>query len=346
MFINFEHKLLKILKQELISNESLMVAVSGGADSMALLESLRVLQPVILNQISVAHIHHGSSDDPHQLAFRNECWGFLKKYCTENKIPFYSNIDSIENVDNLIFNTDHEKSFATTFEEKSPDKNKNINNFGLGEESLRDFRYLELNKLMTKHNIQKVLLAHHHEDQLETRLLRLVRGTHKFGLKAMSLNLDNLFRPLMGFSKKEIIKYLKEKNVSFIEDPSNQSSDPLRNWVRNEWLPKLEEKCPGGVNALSRSLENILNEGSEPIDLSQGFLVENNLSIPPYLALSVRQQKEILAQFLRSQKLFKFTQNHISEIHRRIQSFSHPNEFDLLKKRWTLDGAKLRILKP
>jgi tRNA(Ile)-lysidine synthase len=317
MFLKFEHKMLALLKSKGFSDKKLLLAISGGADSMALMHVFVSLQKILNLKLSVAYIHHGWSEDNKQLDYRNQCWSFIQQNSKNLSIDFCSNLMALPKV--------WDKKELTS------------------EESLRDYRKEELQKIFHNQNVDFLVYAHHHEDLLETRLLRLIRGTHLYGLGSMGFMDNNSLRPLISYPKSSILDYIKEKQIGYLEDPSNASTDPMRNWVREFWLKELEKKQKGSVAVLSRSLQNIVDDHkskSEKINL-QDYLDDNRLNVSLYMCLSPSQKLEVLAQYLRFNNSYKFTQNHLNEINKRIHDFTKPCEFDLLKQRWVLSGEFL-----
>lgn len=120
------------------------------------------------------------------------------------------------------------------------------------EEDLRLKRYDFLNECRNKYSIDYILTAHHAMDQLETLLMRLVRGTGLDGLGCIPRQNGVYLRPMLGVVPSEIEAYLKLRKVSFREDSSNFSLDYERNRIRHKVIPKLLEKCVDEDSALRR----------------------------------------------------------------------------------------------
>ena len=132
-----------------------------------------------------------------------------------------------------------------------------------GEAALRDFRHSRLDSLRREKRAQWTALAHHSEDLLETRLIRLIRGCGETGLAAMKPLDPPLLRPFLSVMREEIKDYALSYKLSWAEDPGNQDKRFLRNWLRNQWLPDLEKKRPGGVRRLAASLSHIAAAAGE-----------------------------------------------------------------------------------
>ncbi len=109
----------------------------------------------------------------------------------------------------------------------------------------RDRRYQIFRDIKHEINADYIATAHHRDDQLETILQKILRGSGLSSLKGMQVMEGDLFRPLLSFSKEEIIEFAKENHVPFRDDMSNESSKYARNFLRNEWMARLNELFPG-----------------------------------------------------------------------------------------------------
>jgi tRNA(Ile)-lysidine synthase TilS/MesJ len=122
----------------------------------------------------------------------------------------------------------------------------------------RDFRYQFFSKLCDQHNLDKIAVAHHLDDQIETLLLRLLRGSGLTGLSSMRPRSENydktLIRPLLGLTRTEIEEALKEKGIPYRLDETNEANLYRRNRLRNDILPILREIQPGYEKAFGDSL--------------------------------------------------------------------------------------------
>ena len=215
------------------------VALSGGLDSVVLLDT--VCKAQAKNKISaiyVFHIHHGlqkQADD--WLIF---CEKLAKKY---------------------------QVHFDFRLLHLVGEEQGNI------EARARAERYEALADLCTEYGIEDLLLAHHQNDQAETILLQLLRGAGVAGLAGMpgsrELNAKedkiNLWRPLLGQSRKELEAYAKEHKLKWIEDPSNQDSKYRRNAIRKTIIPALEKIQPEAIANLARSA-GLLGEAQGLLD--------------------------------------------------------------------------------
>ena len=210
------------LKENIASYSSaqvLWVAYSGGCDSHALLYSLNSLRSEISSEIKAIHINHGLSP------LANEWEEHCRQICEKLSVPY-----TAIKVDASAVN-------------KSP------------EEAARHARYAEWKKLIKKDEV--ILLAHHQDDQAETVLLQLLRGSGVKGLAAMpaqqNFSQGLLCRPMLGFLREEIQAYAAEHSLNWIDDPSNFDTDFDRNFLRHDVVPLLESRWPALKKTLSRT---------------------------------------------------------------------------------------------
>lgn len=109
----------------------------------------------------------------------------------------------------------------------------------------RDRRYQIFRDIMRETDADFIVTAHHCDDQLETILQKIFRGSGFSSWKGMQVLEGDLFRPLLSIQKDEVIEFAKENNVPFRDDESNETSKYARNFLRNEWIPQLNELFPG-----------------------------------------------------------------------------------------------------
>lgn len=300
-WLDLEHKTYKQLKTLKIESKSLVLAVSGGEDSMALLELFSVLQGALRLNLAVVNIHHGGLDP-----FRAEAQIFVQNEATQRGISFYS--------------FQSEKALRT-------------------EAEMREFRWRALGQIRTELKFDYVVTAHHMDDLLETRLIRMIRGVGPQGLKAMSPLLGLRLRPLLSVSKAEIKTYIDAKNLSYLRDPSNKDSRYLRNWLRNQWLPQLEKRRPGSLKSLANSLENISSQSQAwPEGL---WMNGHTVSRPHWLSLSVERQMNVLAQMLLNLKMQNFTKNQLKEIYKNLDRPQNVHSFRIAHCYWKVNAKHI-----
>jgi tRNA(Ile)-lysidine synthase len=309
-----EHLLLGKINEQALGGKKILLALSGGLDSVALFHLLKRVH----GNFEVAHFHHGDSSNQ---TYRDEALEFCKNLAQKSQIPFHSMKSS--------------KTAAS-------------------EAEYRQQRYEFLMKLLNDKQFAAVAMAHHRDDLLETRLLRLIRGTGAQGLESMGEFKNQQFRPLLEVSKDELLAYLSNEGLeSYLEDPTNQELDPLRNWVRQEWLPGLEGRQKGAVNALARSLATLASELSEKEavgdllrenEANKSHLVESQaLSRAFFASLGPQNQKRLLAQYLLSLGKRDFSQSHLEEICKRLDNSQRVITFKVAACFWEINAEQIKV---
>lgn len=125
------------------------------------------------------------------------------------------------------------------------------------EMACRELRYDYFEKLCSQIGADAIAVGHHKEDNVETVFLNLLRGSGLHGLRGMLPRRGRVIRPLLNVSKSEILDYLQERGVDYVEDTSNSCNDFKRNRLRNVVLPTLEEQFPGAIDAVNESILNL-----------------------------------------------------------------------------------------
>jgi tRNA(Ile)-lysidine synthase len=223
-----------IEKYKLLDKEDRVVAaLSGGPDSTALLVALVQIAKQLDFSIIVAHYNHGlrgtSSDED-------------EKYSQELAIKL-----------GLIF-------VSGKMDQKLRQKGKSPEDF------YRQQRYQFLDKVAEDYNAQKIALGHNIQDQAETVLLNLLRGSGLGGLKGiLPMREGKFIRPLIEVSRPEIIAFLSEAGISYCHDSSNQSNIYLRNKIRTELIPYLKEKFNPRIEESLAQMAEILRQDDEYI---------------------------------------------------------------------------------
>jgi tRNA(Ile)-lysidine synthase len=201
-------------------------------------------------------------------------------------------------------------------------------------------------ELLAEVHADAIVTAHHSNDLLETRLIRLVRGIGPQGIRAISELSGKWFRPWLKVSKEQIVDYANTESVEFLSDPSNGEDRYLRNFMRNTWLPLLEKKRPGSTKSLSRSLE-ILSEMSAAKDVSEGdsqyniLVSESGIDRMAFTALSREDQRKVLARFFKLNNLLNYTEGHISEVIKRLDSDKKQFQFRTARCNWVVNASHI-----
>ncbi len=130
-------------------------------------------------------------------------------------------------------------------------------NGGSVQMAARTLRYVWFQELMDKEGFDYVLTAHHADDSLETFLINLSRGTGLEGLSGIPKQNNKIVRPLIGFSRNQILEYAKSEGVSWREDASNKENKYLRNKIRHDIVPKLKELHPTFLDNVKRTQSHL-----------------------------------------------------------------------------------------
>jgi tRNA(Ile)-lysidine synthase len=214
--------------------DRVLVALSGGPDSVALLHGLLNLKPEFHLELYVAHLNHklrGVESDEDEK--------FAKKLASDLKLKFFS---------------------------KKVDVRREAKKRKLSiEETAREVRYRYLERLADRVGANKIALGHQADDQAETFLMRLVRGAGAAGLSGMPVRRDKIIRPLIQIKREEIERFLKTDQIPFRLDSSNYLTDFNRNKIRLKLLPVIKKE-------FNPRIVDSLNRAADIISLQQGYV--------------------------------------------------------------------------
>ena len=256
-FQSIKEKVLEVWPADRWQGKTVLVGVSGGADSVALLRLLLEISKSLPNpagsdvkessSIHVAHFDHRTRDN-----FDSE---FVSQLCRELKLPCHLGADTRDNT-------------------------------RASEEFLRQQRYDFLIQTANRIGSRYLALGHHEDDQIETVLFRIFRGTGLKGLTGIPINRLlqpglTLVRPLLNVKKSELLNFLREWEQPFLEDPSNADTKFQRNWIRNKLLPEVKQRFNEKVGEavrrlaeLGQQMEQLLQQTCEPLLLEVEFVDE------------------------------------------------------------------------
>lgn len=226
MFSQVESVITAFLAREFAPNTKphFLLALSGGVDSVVLLHILSQLKTRLQFSLTAMHVHHGLS--PNADDWLQSC----ERLCLTLNIPFNS-----------------EKVQVSL-------------DSGLGiEAAAREARYYALERVRKHLSINAILTAHHMQDQSETLLLQLMRGSGVKGLCAMSQwdATRKLLRPMLAISKADLLQYAAEHQLTWVEDESNADISYDRNFMRQNVMPVMRERYPQMDIALFRSASHL-----------------------------------------------------------------------------------------
>ena len=208
-----------IAKHQLLSHDGLhIVALSGGADSVALLRALGAMGYRVEAAHCNFHLRGEESDRDEQ---------FVKDLCQKHNIPLH-----LIHFDTVEYASLHQVSI---------------------EMAARELRYRYFDQLREDIGAETVCVAHHRDDAVETLLMNLLRGSGIHGLTGIRPRNGHIVRPLLGVSRQEILEYLDSIGQDYVTDSTNLQPDVLRNKVRLQLIPLLEQLSPGASDNIARS---------------------------------------------------------------------------------------------
>ena len=219
--------------------DQVLVALSGGADSTALLLSFCACRNEgRIGGLFAAHLNHGIRGE-----HANRDQRFCEALCLRLGIPF-----AAETID-------------------VPAQAK-VNGQSV-EQAAREVRYAFLERAREAFHADVIATAHHMDDQAETLLLHLIRGSGTGGLSGMQPRNGRIIRPMLDVSRAEILAYLGEREEPFCEDETNAENDAQRNRIRNEIMPQLRELNPNITTALSKTAKLVSEDEAYLRQLSE-----------------------------------------------------------------------------
>ena len=215
---------------QFLKDKKLLLATSGGIDSMVMLHLFQQLE----SQIAIAHCNFQLRGVE---SFEDQ--KFIQDYADANAVPVY-----ITQFDTTAFAEDYKLSTQV---------------------AARELRYNWFYELLETEEYDYILTAHHADDNLETFLINLSRGTGLDGLTGIPDQNENVVRPLLAFSQQEIEEYAKLNNIQWREDSSNASDKYVRNKIRHHLVPLLKELNPNFISSFQKT-QNYLQEAKDMVD--------------------------------------------------------------------------------
>lgn len=215
--------------------KSLLVAVSGGADSVALLTACCRIAPLLNIRIEAVNCNFHLRGEESERDSK-----FTLRLCQSLGVRLHA--------------LDYD---VGRFLRNNPSMSIEM--------ACRELRYSDFYRIIKDEGFDRVAVAHNSDDDIETMLLNMLRGSGSRGLKGMDWDNGRVVRPLLGITRKEIEKYLQCLGIGYIVDSSNLTSEFRRNFIRRDIIPLLEERWTGARKSLSKTV-GIMKEESSIIE--------------------------------------------------------------------------------
>lgn len=199
------------------------------------------------------------------------------------------------------------------------------------EDGLRNFRYEFFEKIRKQNKFDAIAVAHNKNDQVETFLMRIIRGAGLSGLSAIKWKNGKIIRPLLGTSRKEILEYLKSEKLEYRTDRTNATNLFLRNKIRNVLIPFLEKDFnPAIIETIFNASASIAEDYDLLLELAHKSCPKNTatLSVEEILKLHPAMQKMAIRNALAAykQNLKNVDAKHIDEILKIFKSTKGKNQ--------------------
>ncbi len=278
-------------KYNLIENDDIIVVgFSGGPDSVFLVEILKKLKNFINFKIYLVHINHllrGEDADSDE--------NFSFEYAKKNNLEIFIKRIPVKEI---------AKEVGKTLEEVG-----------------REERYKFFSEIYEKVGATKIATAHNKDDQIETFLFRLIRGTSLQGLEGIKIKNNNVIRPISEIYKKDILEYLNKNEIQYKIDKTNFENEFTRNSIRLDLIPFIEEryniKFKDKIFSLIKEIRE--NNQNNSLNLSDYTDSENRIILEKTKFLSNFDKKNLLSLFL-NKKNIEVNRNKIDEISSLIKN--------------------------
>ena len=272
------------------NNDIIVVGFSGGPDSVFLVEMLKKLQYFINFKIYLVHINHLLRGED---ADSDEKFSF--EYAKDNNLEIFIKRIPVKDI---------AKELGKTLEEVG-----------------REERYKFFSEIYEKVGATKIATAHNKDDQIETFLFRLTRGTSLQGLEGIKIKNNNIIRPISEIYKKDILEYLNKNEIQYKIDKTNFENEFTRNSIRLDLIPFIEERYNIKFKDKIFSLIEEIRENNQNNSLNLDDFTDskNRILLEKMKILSNFDRKNLLSLFL-NQKNIEVNRNKIDEINSLIKS--------------------------
>lgn len=300
-----------IFEQSLFPHGSkIIIACSGGPDSTVLLDIFSKLQKKHKLRLAVAHVNYnlrGSDSEKDEK--------FVRKLAEKHKLKLFVILPKIHKV--------------------QPSAIRRLNLRGKNSENyLREIRYDFFEKIRKETGFNFIATGHTLDDQVETFLMRIIRGSGLSGLSSISYKNNRIIRPLLNIPKSEITDYLKKNKLDYRVDKTNLKSEYFRNKIRNQLIPNLEKYNPKIKQTIFDATESI----REDYDFikrcaKKEFSKNKELSVRKLLSLHPSVQRQLLLAAILEKKsnLLDIEQAHIKELLKIAKSTKNKSQFVVFK---------------
>ena len=272
------------------NNDNIVVGFSGGPDSVFLVEMLKKLQCFFNFKIYLVHINHLLRGED---ADSDEKFSF--EYAKKNNLEIFIKRIPVKEI---------AKEVGKTLEEVG-----------------REERYKFFSEIYEKVGANKIATAHNKDDQIETFLFRLTRGTSLQGLEGIKTKNNNIIRPISEIYKKDILEYLNKNEIQYKIDKTNFENEFTRNSIRLDLIPFIEERYNIKFKDKIFSLIEEIRENNQnnSLNLSDYTDSKNRILLEKIKFLSNFDRKNLLGLFL-NEKNIEVNRNKIDEINSLIKS--------------------------
>ena len=291
----------------------ILVACSGGVDSMVLVDVLLKLN----YKIAIAHcnfqLRGKESDEDEQ---------FIQQFASQNNIPFH----------------------VIKFDTKTHKQNNDLST----QMAARTLRYEWFEKIRKENGYHCIATAHHLDDQLETILLNITKGTGIKGLTGMSAKNGFIVRPFLEIAKQEILDYATENKIAFREDSSNASDDYQRNLIRHQIVPQLQKINPSLHNSIIDFIDRMNDYemlSNEQIEVAKKKCYSEKNNIVEIKLGFIKTHKAGQTVLFHLLKDFGFNSNNVNQIYQSyIQTKESGKQFFSETHRFVIDRKSLFIV--
>ena len=240
------------------SRDNCLIAISGGIDSMVLIDLLYKSKI----QFSIAHCNFN-----------------LRGKESKNDAAFVSSFS--KKIECNYFEANFDTEFYSNYKKISMQM------------AARDLRYLWFNDLLKIHGFSKIITAHHLDDSLETFIINLSRGTGLKGLLGIPIKKKYINRPMLIFSKEEIVNYARKNKIKWREDSTNEKSDYYRNLIRHDITSKLKSIKPNFLENFSNTIKKLSNSHRASKILVQKFKKTHFCEVDNHIEININALKSL-----------------------------------------------------